>query len=112
MRDHSNGKAVVGNGDPGLRFRLGTFFFALAHMAYTAGFAQEGAFKKDIFISAVVISLGLSYSLGLPGGVLGTRRWRTIPSDMTPLVRGYIGITTLMAATATATGGYQMILGA
>jgi len=98
--------------DPGLRFPLGTFSFVLAHIAYTAGFAQDSGFEKELFTGAAVISLGLSYSLRLLGGAPGARGWTIVPSEMTLLVRGYIGIIALMVTTATATGEYQRILGA
>lgn len=101
--------------DPGLFFRLGTFFFALAHVAYAYAFAQDavpGTFTSPQFLGAFAFGILVSYFLGLLGGKPNPNFPMSIPGDMEPLVKGYIGIITLMVATATATGGTQRILGA
>ncbi|TFK21178.1 hypothetical protein FA15DRAFT_672799 [Coprinopsis marcescibilis] len=96
-----------------LSFKAGTFFFALAHIAYSFAFIYDinrTPINWVWFAGAFSLGTGVSLALGV---FSANSRFLNIPPDMAPLVRSYVGIITTMVATASATDkGWQKIVGA
>ncbi|KAI5805455.1 YhhN-like protein-domain-containing protein [Peziza echinospora] len=113
------------SGGPGIRFKLGMLFFALAHISYIVSFLSlpkargigaatttSMSINYTTFFTVLSLGLGLSHSLNLlslapkntassfwPQG-MHTR----ISLDMVPLVRIYTVVIIVMVATAASTG--------
>lgn len=98
------------------RFKAGTFFFALAHIAYITAFLSDSTYTKirwtDFLVTLTVGGVAIHW-LGIlqppssPGALFD------VPEEMRGLVTVYVMIIMTMVATATATdSGYQKIVGA
>lgn len=114
-----------------VRFKLGTLFFALAHMAYAVGFLSSATsnwrlslletitdpvrFRVVHFVLSFTFGIFVAHRLGAlqrpQAGMRGSAL--VVPGDLRSLVRGYIGIIMTMVSVATATDdGWQKIVGA
>lgn len=97
-------------------FKVGTFFFALAHISYIAAFLSDSslaAFRLPDFVLAISFGAGLIYWLGILRSTPGPDAWFNVPQRMRGLVTGYVVIIMTMVATATAIDkGHQKIVGA
>ncbi|KAH6913318.1 YhhN domain-containing protein [Coprinopsis sp. MPI-PUGE-AT-0042] len=106
---------VAGEGDT-IYFKAGTFFFALAQIAYTVAFLSAPTSKSApwnwaYFGLAATFGLSSSWLLGIFGG--GGLNLVEIPKDTEPLVKLYVFIITGMIGAASATdNGWQKIIGA
>lgn len=102
--------------DPGVRFKVGTAFFALAHAAYIISFLSPGSvetFRFPDFAVALFTGLALTYKLGFLGGDVVGKPLMCVPEDMKALMGGYACIIVGMVATAAATDkGMQRTLAA
>jgi uncharacterized membrane protein YhhN len=95
------------------RFKTGTFFFVLAHIAYTCSFfagaphVKWPEFGASLFFGAVTFNfIGIIDKDPRPDALF------VVPEDMRGLVAAYVAIIWTMVATATATdSGFQKILG-
>ncbi|KAF9446755.1 hypothetical protein P691DRAFT_803524 [Macrolepiota fuliginosa MF-IS2] len=114
-----------------VRFKLGIFFFALAHVAYIFAFLSSATsrgplsfletildparFRHTHFILSFTFGLLLAHHLGLlRKPELGSlNSIMLVPDGLLPLVRTYIGIIVTMVSVASATdNGWQKIVGA
>lgn len=111
-------------------FKLGIFFFALAHVAYIVAFlsfaSSQGSlslaevlvdpshFRPTYFITSFAFGLLVASYLGLlRQSETSESRGLIVPDDLQLLVKVYIGIIITMASVAAATDdGWQRILGA
>lgn len=98
---------------PGVWFKAGTFFFALAHIAYTVAFLVSPT-ATEVNWRAFASCFGLSYAITTFLGMWGSEDpILRLQPDMAPLVKGYTAIITTMVAVATSTDdGYQKTIGA